>query len=117
MRARAALFRHLREFFETQTVGLFGNNDARHHVAHPAEQQEGKRKYAFGREEEVVEVDFGDYELALISSYQAPPLGQVTLRWPGGEENGSLDRATFDRIGAVIRDRESQRQQGRKLAS
>lgn len=117
MRARSALFRHLRAFMETQTVGLFTVNDTRHHVARPAEPQTGKRKFAFGREEEVVEVDFGDYELTIISPYQFPPLGRITLRWPGGEIDGPLDQSIFDRAGAAIRERETHRQHERNLAS
>jgi hypothetical protein len=118
MRARAALFRHLRAFFETQTIGMFRVNDCRIHVAEPAEKNtERRRRYAFGREKEIVEVDFGDYNMKVESPLECPPLGRVVLRWPGGEVVGVIDQTTFDRAGEAVRSRQSNSQTERKMAS
>lgn len=106
MNARAALYRHVREFIETQLVGLVTAVDLSHIPARPAApKREGGRKFAFGKEQEIVEVRFGDYDLVVESPLEAPPLGRVTLRWPEGELAGPIDRTTFERAGAKVRER------------
>ena len=118
MRARAALFRQVREFLETQAVGLYGVRDVAYFVARPAEdKREGGRRFAFGREREIVEGKFGEFEIVLESPNEVPPLGRLTLRWPGGEVDGPIDRMTFERAGAAIRGRAINRQTERTTAS
>jgi len=118
VRARAALFRQVREFLETQAVGLYGVGDVDYFVARPAEdKREGGRRFAYGKEREIVEGKFGEFEIVLESPNEAPPLGRVTLRWPGGEVNGPIDRTTFERAGAAIRSRVINKQTERTLAS
>ena len=118
MRARAALFRQLREFFETQTTGIFNTGDVAYYVARPAEERtERGRRFAFGKEREIVEGKFGDYEIMIGSSLEFPPLGRVTLRWPEGEVDGPMDIVTFERAGAAVRARGLNQRSERKIAS
>lgn len=110
MRARAALMRHVRELFELQLIGLYTVGDCKYRPARKADQvqnvrNEGGRRYAFGKELEIVELDFGDYELALHSPLEHPPLGRVTLSWPGGKVEGPIDASTFAAAGKAIRAR------------
>lgn len=103
MRARAALYRHLQTFFETQTRGIFSYDDAMPFPAQKADQVDGKRRFAFGKIKEIVEVRFGEYEMIIASPNEAPPLGKIKLRYPGGEVFGPMDCQTWNRAGEIIR--------------
>lgn len=108
MRARAALFRHVQTFFETQLLGLFRYGDVMFRPAEPAEKITGKRRYAYGREREIVHAHFGVYSLAILSPVEAPPLGRVEFGRCDGDQveslvTGPIDPETFKRAASVIR--------------
>lgn len=108
MRARAALFRHVQVFFETQLLGLFRYGDVIFRPADKAEKIKGKRLYAYGKEREIVVAQFGVYSLAILSPVEAPPLGRVEFGRSEGDGveslvTGPIDPETFKRVASVIK--------------
>lgn len=103
--ARRALLAHVRAFVEQELCGIVRFDELEHIAPMDAEAPPGRRTNPYGRHCEVVEVRFGNYDLAVKSPSEAPPLGSVELRYLGGIEDGPLDPATWKRLGAFIRSR------------
>lgn len=108
MRARAALFRQIQAFFETQLLGLFRYGDVSFRPAEEAPRIIGKRRYAYGKEKEIVHANFGVYDLKLLSPTEAPPLGRIEFGRTNGSQveslvTGPIDPETFKRAASVIR--------------
>lgn len=107
--ARFGLSRHIQAFFETELCGLFRFDQVTirppESAAHPVGLHPLRRP-PFGRHREIVEIRFGQYDLAVSSPNEKPPLGEIVLSHPDGEETGPLDYVTWQRIGSLIRNRE-----------
>lgn len=110
MRARAALFRQLQAFFETELRGLYKISDFVPHEPQPAEERtERGRRFAYGKLKEIVEGRFGPFEVLIASPLEVPPLGRVTLRHPDLQISGPLDPATFAKMGAAVKHQQQER--------
>lgn len=103
--ARAALISHIRTFVETELTGLFRYDELQHTVPDQCEKIPGKRPNLFGKYKEIAEVRFGNFELSVKSSHEAPPLGEARLNYLGGHATGPLDTMTWRRFGTIIRER------------
>lgn len=107
--ARFGLSRHLQVFFETELCGLYRFDEIQILPAEDAPRPEGwsvLRRAPFGKYRELITIRFAMYELSVASPNENPPLGEITLIHPDGEERGPLDHATWKRIGAFIRERD-----------
>lgn len=109
MRARQALFGHIRGFFNDHLLGLYRFDDCLVRPAQPAERENGARRFAYGKDREIVHVGFGDYDLVVLSPVEAPPLGRVEFGMRDGESvvnlvSGPIDPTTFERAGRVIKE-------------
>jgi hypothetical protein len=112
MRARSALFHHLQSFFETHLRGVFKYDDILPHVPEEVENTPGRRRNAYGRVKEIVQADFGRFQIMLASPHEAPPLGRVELRFDGKNfVSGPIDSDTFSRAGEAVK----QIQEGRNF--
>lgn len=114
MRARAALFHHLQEFFEKDLRGVFRYGDLTAHVARPVEKKPKERRQAFGKVREIVEGSFGRYRISIESPHEAPPLGLVIFRAEDDatiEISGPIDRTTFAQIGEKVRELEHKQEE------
>ena len=106
---RIGLSRHVQVFFETELLGLYRFDQAEFAVTEEAPRPPGMsplRRPPFGWHREIVEVRFGTYDLSVSSPNEAPPLGEIVLVHPDGEERGPLDDTTWKQIGTFIRTRE-----------
>lgn len=107
--ARNSLSRHLPIFFDTELRGLYRYDDAQKLPPESAPHPEGMsalRRPPYGKYRELVEIRFGPYDLSVFSSNERPPLGEVVLIYADGEISGPIDQATWQRLGAFIRNRE-----------
>lgn len=106
IRARRALYAHLRGFMESRLAGLYGWDDIGQGVDLPSELGKYGRRNPLGRWKEIVEITFGDYTLRIASSEERPPLGWVQLELNRIEiDSGPIDQHTWNRLGTLIRDR------------
>lgn len=106
---RHGLSRHLQVFFETELCGRYRFDRVAFLPAEKAPLPEGwspLRRSPFGKWRELVAIRFGIYDLSVASPNETPPLGEIRLVHPDGEEYGPLDTATWQRIGKFIRERE-----------
>lgn len=108
MRARTALFTHVRAFFDAHLLGLYRYDDCLVRPAQPVEEVPGRRRFAEGKEREIVHVNFGDFDLVVLSPVEAPPLGRVELgvRTSEGVRNlvsGPIDTTTFALAASAIK--------------
>jgi hypothetical protein len=110
IRARAALFAQLRQFFDSELREVYRWEDAIPDVPIPADPdpKRPKRPSPFGKHKEVVSVRFGKgkYALSVASPSEHPPLGLVSLNSPGDSLAGPLEAKTWQTIGAFIRENE-----------
>lgn len=107
--ARYSLSRHLPEFFDTELRGLYRFDQITVLPPEDAPRPEGMshlRRPPFGKYRELVAARFGPYDLSVYSPNERPPLGEVVLTYADGEISGPLDQATWQRLGAFIRNRE-----------
>lgn len=107
--ARFGLSRHLQVFFETELRGRFRFDEISFLPAEPAPLPDGwhaLRRPPFGKYRELIAIRFGQYDMSVASPNEKPPLGEIMLVYPGGQEYGPLDSITWQRIGAFIRERE-----------
>lgn len=103
IQARAALYGHLRTFFDAELRGVFEWTDVLHIPEEPAQPPSGKKTNPFGKYREKVEIRFGLFNLAAESTHESPPLGRIHLEYPGGTIEGPIDEMTWRRCGAAIR--------------
>lgn len=102
IQARAALYGHLRTFIERELSDLVAYDALRHGPADPEFLPDG-RPAGRNRFRERIRVMFGEYDLLMESTTEAPPLGRITLYWPGGSIEGPLDSATWRKIADHIK--------------
>lgn len=103
--ARNALVGSLRSFFETELCGLYAWDQALHHPPEIAPKQPNGRRNPTGKFKELAAVSFGDFEMCVASSEEAPPLGRIEVRnrKSGAVCEGVIDHATWVQAGKFIR--------------
>jgi hypothetical protein len=111
--ARSALIGALRSFFETELCGVYGWDQAKllpSEAAEPIarEMRNGAvvmRRNPMGKFKEKAGVTFGDFEMSVASSEEAPPLGRIEVRnrKSGAVCEGVIDHSTWVQAGLFIR--------------
>ncbi|MFA6267673.1 MAG: hypothetical protein WC670_18395, partial [Pseudolabrys sp.] len=77
--------------------------DVEHLPAERVEAVEGRSKFPFGKEHEVVSIRFGMYDLSVRSPHEAPPLGSIEIHGPDGTlRESSLDPTAWARVGKFV---------------
>lgn len=102
--ARAQLCRLLQNFFELQLCGDFSWGSAEILPAEAVVPVEGGRaRFPFGKTREIVSIRFGEFDLVVESSHEAPPLGRITITGSSGRLiEQSLDSSAWERIGRFV---------------
>jgi hypothetical protein len=103
IRAKAALVRHAKDFFERELFGIITLAET---TTRPPEKEvkiPGRRQL----DKEELIVDFGQYSLVISSSVVVAPLGRLRLfdRTTNTNEEGPIDSATWSRFGQIVRSR------------
>jgi hypothetical protein len=101
VRPIAALARHIREFFETELLGVVRLGDVVWRELEKADKKPGQRQL----HKERLVVDFMQFALEVNSTAEQPPLGGVKLfnKLSGETVEGPLDVATWSRVGSYIK--------------
>lgn len=111
IRARAALTRQAQDFFHAHLVGLYRWDDVTFKPAEKVEKPEpvitarGRRRRPErpeGKFLDLVEMEFGIWRLTIAGPNEHPPIGWILLE-AGEEIEGPLDPATWQRLGAHIK--------------
>lgn len=94
-----------RAFFEQHLPGIFNWDSVRHHKAEPLPPLANGRKNPLGKFTERIVLDFGEFELKVESSEEAPPLGWVTCVHRESETicEGVPDPVTWEAIAKFIK--------------
>src|SRR3954465_12812148 len=103
--ARSALIGALRSFFEIELCGIYSWDQARHRKPEPMPPLGNGRRNPTGKFREIAAIDFGDFEMSVASSEEAPPLGRIEVRnrKSGAVCEGVIDHSTGVKAGLFIR--------------
>lgn len=105
--AASRLYGLLRAFFEQELRGIATWDDVTVLKGELADLWPHRRRNPFGRFKEIAAITFGDYEITVKSSEEAPPLGLVCWQHGGLIDQGPIDQTTWTRLGKFIRDKEA----------
>jgi len=113
IRARSALRRHVETFFREELVGVFEFDKAEIKAAEkrsapPITRTARGRREREGREgkfHDTFEIEFGVFNLRVVSPTEEPPLGRIYLdAGPDAFVDGPLAPETWKRCGNFIRE-------------
>ena len=106
---RMALTRVTQEFFHTHLIGIYKWDQVEHAPPDRITKSDIDLALREGRERpdgkfrEMLRMQFGDYDLMVESSNEAPPLGRIVLTGRDDTVEGPIDPSTWARIAAHIK--------------
>lgn len=103
--ARKRLMTAAREFFERELCGAFRWDEVAHHMPEHAEKGPRGKRNPLGKYRERIAMSFGDFQLEVASSEDAPPLGQIRLLERDElRVEGPIDTVTWAQAGRAIKE-------------